>query len=153
MSDARDHGDRSGRLEEIWIKRARRGVMDPVETATLEAGAGIRGNANRGGHRQVTVISRERWHRVMNHLDADVDPKARRANFMVSGVELEETRGRVLKLGRVRLRILGETKPCERMDEAHPGLREALRPHWGGGVYGEVMDSGTVSVGDPVDWV
>jgi MOSC domain-containing protein YiiM len=38
------------------------------------------------------------------------------------------------------------------MDEALPGLREALRPNWRAGVYGEVLNDGEIAVGDPVQW-
>jgi hypothetical protein len=38
------------------------------------------------------------------------------------------------------------------MDEALPGLREVMYPDWGGGAYGEVLDDGTVSLGDEVRW-
>ncbi len=141
-----------GRIEGIWIKRARRGKMDEVSEARMEPGRGIEGNANQGGRRQVTIISRERWGGFMADLGGELDPSARRANLLVSGVELEESRGSVLRLGDVRVRILGETKPCERMEEALPGLREAMRPNWGGGAYGEVLDSGVVRIGDPVGW-
>lgn len=141
-----------GRLERIWIKRARLGPMDPAERATLVAGRGISGNANQGGRRQVTILSSERWTALMAALGADLDPGARRANLYVSGVELEETRDRILRVGACRLRILGETKPCERMDEALPGLQEALRPQWGGGAYAEALDDGEISVGDAIAW-
>ena len=46
------------KLEAIWIKRVRRGKMDPVLTAELIAGKGIVGNANQGGRRQVTIIEK-----------------------------------------------------------------------------------------------
>jgi MOSC domain-containing protein YiiM len=142
----------SGRLERIWLKRARYGPMDPVESAALIEGQGVEDSANRGGHRQVTVISLERWLEMMAELDADVDPAARRADLMVSGVDLERSSGRLLKVGDCVLRIAGEVKPCERMDEALRGLREAMRPRWGGGVWGEVLRGGTITAGDPVSW-
>lgn len=141
-----------GRIERIWIKRMKRGPMDPAERATLVAGRGIRGNANQGGKRQVTILSRERWQTVVDGLGADVPPIARRANLLVSGVDLEHTRGRILRIGSVRIRVFGETRPCERMDEAYDGLRAALDPHWGGGAFGEVLDNGEIAVGDAVSW-
>src|SRR5437870_2282759 len=119
------------KLDQIWIKRGKQGPMDPVDTATLDAGRGIKGNANRGGRRQVTIISRERWAESMRDLGAELPPSTRRANLMVSGVNLEQSRGRILRVGSVRLKINGETRPCEQMEEAHAGLQALMRPRWG----------------------
>jgi MOSC domain-containing protein YiiM len=63
---------------------------------------------------------------------------------MVRGVDLENARGKLLRIGPCLVRIYGEVRPCERMDEAQPGLR-ALRPHWRGG---EIVEGGTIAVGD-----
>ena len=141
-----------GQLERIWIKRAKRGPMDPVRTATLEPAYGLINNANRGGKRQVTIISRERWTELMATLGADLDPKTRRANLMVSGLTLEQSRGRVLRIGTTRLLINGETRPCEQMEEAHAGLQAVMRDRWGGGVFAEVVEGGEIRVGDPAEW-
>ncbi len=145
-------GGPSGRVEGLWTKRAHRGVMDARREATFVAGQGIDGNTCRSSTRQVTIISSEQWRAMMDALGADVDPAARRANVMVSGVDLADTRGRVLRLGSVRVRIRGETRPCERMDEALPGLRTAMDPEWRGGAFGEVLDDGVVTIGDAVIW-
>lgn len=126
--------------------------MDPVREATLVAGRGLVGNANQGGHRQVTVISLERWREMMQELGTALDPSARRANLLVSGVDLEQTRGRVLRVGGVRLRVNGETRPCERMDEAYDGLRHVMASGWRGGIYAEVLDDGVIRIGDEVEW-
>jgi MOSC domain-containing protein YiiM len=136
----------------IWIKRSARGPMDPVDRAVLRAGAGIVGNADQGGRRQVTLMDRDRWTALMGELGADVDPSVRRANLMIDGVSLEGSRDRILRVGRCRLHVRGETKPCNRMDEALPGLRLAMTERWGGGAFAEVLDDGEIAVGDPVAW-
>jgi MOSC domain-containing protein YiiM len=151
MTEPNEHPG-TGRLEAIWVKRAHRGSMDAVPGAQLVAGRGIVGNADQGRRRQVTLIELEVWNGLMERLQEWVDPSARRANLMVSSVALAGTRGRVLRIGDCRVRVLGETRPCERMDEALPGLQNAMRPDWGGGAFGEVLDDGEIRVGDPVSW-
>lgn len=140
-----------GRIEALWVKRARRGPMDPVDRAQLVRKKGIEHDANFGrGRRQVTIIEREVFDRIRAELP-DAEPVMRRANVMVSGVRLEGTRDRVLTLGGVRLHIRGETRPCERMDAQCRGLTDALDPDWNGGVYAVVIDDGTIAVGDTVE--
>lgn len=126
--------------------------MDPVASAELLTARGIIGNANQGGRRQVTIIERERWEDALADLGDRVDPSARRANLMVEGLDLKETRGRVLRIGDCRLEIQGETTPCYRMDEAREGLQEALRPDWRGGAYATVLEGGELEVGQAADW-
>ena len=124
--------------------------MDRVDSALLEVDGGLNGNANRGGKRQVTVISQERWAELMDTLGADLPPSARRANLMVSGLDLQQSRGRVLRVGSTRLLINGETRPCEQMEAAHQGLQELMRDRWGGGAFAEVVEGGEIRVGDEV---
>lgn len=148
-------GVRAGTLRSIWLKRFKRGPMDPRETATLIPGKGLVGNANQGGRRQVTLISEEGWAdalAMLGEIGVPIEPTARRANLVVSGIPLEETRGRVLRVGDCRLRIWSECAPCHQMDEACPGLRAALRPHWRAGACAQVLDGGQIRVGDEVAW-
>ena len=141
-----------GVLEAIWIKRVHRGPMDPSPRAGLVAGKGIIGNADQGRRRQVTIIEREVWGDLMRQVGGSLPPSARRANLMVSGTPLAGSRGKVLRIGSCRIRILGETKPCEMVEATHHGLRAAMYPDWRGGAFGEVLDSGEVTLGDPVTW-
>jgi MOSC domain-containing protein YiiM len=141
-----------GTLRSIWIKRFVRGPMDPVDQALLIEGRGLEGSAGHGGKRQVTLIEEEVWGHHMEVLGANIDPSARRANLMISQCALANSRGRVLRIGECRIRIRGETKPCERMDEALPGLREAMFAGWGGGAFGEVVQGGPIRLGDRVEF-
>ena len=126
--------------------------MDAAAQATLVAGRGIEGNADHGGTRQVTLIDLERWQELMDRSGADLDTDARRANLVVEGLDLFDSRGKTLRIGGTRLVIRGETRPCERMDEALEGLKAAMRERWGGGAFAEVIEGGTIAIGDEVSW-
>ena len=102
----------SGRVEALWTKRAHRGPMDPVDEITLVEGKGIDEDANFGrSKRQVTIIEQEVFDRITAELP-DAEPHMRRANVMVSGIRLENTRGHTLTLGGVKIRLWGETRPA-----------------------------------------
>jgi len=145
--------DTTGRHEAIWLKRMRRGLMDAVERAMLKAHHGLVGNTDQGGRRQVTLMEHEVWRVLMAQVGASLPPSIRRANLLLSGIRLVKSRQRILSIGACRIRILGETKPCERMEEACPGLQKAMYANWAGGAFAEVLDAGDVVVGDVVRWL
>jgi MOSC domain-containing protein YiiM len=124
--------------------------MDPVDRANVIKGRGIVGNANQGGKRQVTIVSSKHWNDVTAPLGPTPDAGLRRANLLVSDVDFANARGKTLRIGSVRIRIYGETRPCEQMEEALPGLKQAMSVSWGGGAFGEILDDGEIAVGDPV---
>ena len=141
-----------GKLEAIWLKRARGGPMDSVNDAVAVRGRGLAGGADFDRDRQVTLVEREVFDRLQAELDDSVRPVMRRANLLVSGIRLEGTRGKTLAVGDLRIQVRGETRPCGRMEEAYTGLRDALDPHWDGGVHGKVLNDATIAVGDEVYW-
>jgi len=141
-----------GRLEAIWIKRAHRGPMDVTRVARLVEGQGVAGSVDRSRRRQVTILSLDAWTDCLTELGATIDPSARRANLLVSGIQLAHTRDRVLRVGDARLLIGGEVTPCERMEEVYPGLQAVMRPDWRGGVFARVLADASIQVGDPVAW-
>ena len=141
-----------GRVERLWVKRAHRGAMDSQSAIELVAGRGVLGSADQRGRRQVTLLEREVWDALTGELGSEAGPEARRANVLVSGINLRGSRGRMLRLGQTRVRVAGEVKPCERMEEAVPGLRSLMFPDWRGGAFAEIIEGGAVAVGDTVAW-
>ena len=127
--------------------------MDPTDSVRTIPGRGLEGNADTSRTRQVTLIEREIWEELMKQTGKAASPSVRRANLLVSGITLADSRGRILRIGRVRFRIAGEAKPCERMEQAVPGLLSVMFPQWNGGAYAQVLDEGEIVVGDTVEWL
>jgi MOSC domain-containing protein YiiM len=143
----------TGEVVAIWIKRAHRGVMDSVAEAQAVAGRGLVGNADQGRRRQVTIIDEAAWNIAAAETGSAVEPSKRRANIMLRGIALAESRGKNLRIGNCLIHILGETRPCERMEEAQPGLRKALGTAWRAGVFGEIVEGGPIRIGDGAELI
>ena len=138
------------RLLAIAVRHRSRGTMRELAAAEVTRQGGVADDfRGRPGRRQVTVLSMESWRAACRQAGRPELPwTARRANLLVSGVDLAAAG--VLRIGDVELEVTGETAPCERMDEAFPGLRAALTPAWRGGVTCRVRRPGAVHPGAPV---
>ena len=141
----------SGRL--IGIARAPRllAPLEEAEAAEVSVAAGILGDA-RGTKpgRQVTLLFREGWKDACRELDASLHWTTRRANLFIEGVERPREIGGRISIGEIILSVMHETRPCQLMEQAHQGLRNALAPDWRGGVCCDVVRGGTIRVGDAV---
>jgi len=141
----------SGKITGLFIYPEEGGAPVARTAARVLAGRGLEGDQRRTAHRAVTVLSLEQWQETMAALGADLPPQARRANVIVSGVDLPSSLGKQLRLGDVVLEIVGETRPCHVMDDAHAGLKDALAPGLRAGVHGRVVTEGDIRVGDAVE--
>ena len=141
----------SPRLARIFLRPSARTPTREVQEAAAEVGTGLRDDHAGGGKRQVTLLSLEAWERACAELGQDLCPSARRANLVLEGLDLSETRGRQLRIGGALLEIAGETKPCELLDDVHQGLSAILRSEWRGGAYARVLEAGPLRVGDAVE--
>jgi len=126
--------------------------MTESEAVQVSCRDGIGGDfRGRPGRRQVTVLSQEAWQAACAVLGTALPWTTRRANLLIEGLSFGPgSVGSILQVGDIQLEITGETDPCERMTEAHAGLREALTPDWRGGVCCRVLTEGRITVGNLV---
>lgn len=143
-----------GTLKGIAYKLETRAPMLSCESAFIGLETGVAEDyRGKPGKRQVTILAEEALMEACEALQKNIPWTTRRANLLVSGVQLENSSGKQLKIGNVIIEITGETDPCYRMDEQVQGLKEALEINWRGGVTGKVVAEGHVKIGDTVQWV
>ena len=135
---------------------APRAAMEVIDRATITPERGVEGDCKGrfkpGGRnrRQVTLIERRDWEMATAALGVDLPWSDRRANILVDGIDLPQLPGTVLRIGDVRLVVMVECDPCHRMDALAPGLQQALRDDWRGGVCTRVLTGGEIAIGDAI---
>jgi hypothetical protein len=74
----------------------------------------------------------ERWRRIEEELGHAVDPMARRANVLVSGLDLTDSRGKILRIGAARRRLTDSGPRCPLHGRAAPSPKcsTAARSAW-----------------------
>ena len=100
--------------------------------------------------RQVSLLDEDSWNAACIEVDEALNWTTRRSNVLVSGLDLQNLVGSQIRLGSALVEVMGEVVPCHVMDAAKKGLKHALKPDWRGGVYGRVIESGQVHVGDKI---
>lgn len=139
-----------GTLRGIAVRGAQRAPMQERQEAEVTIEQGITADYRGSGLRQVTFISVEQWQETMAALDADLPWHTRRANLLIDGIDLPDTVGEQIRIGDCLFTIYGETEPCPRMEELQAGLQQALQPDLRAGVWGKVVEGGTLRVGESV---
>ena len=137
-------------------RKAYRGApMELLDAAEITEATGIAGD-HRGvrkgaGRRQVTLIERGRWDEACASVGVALPWWARRCNMVVDDFTLPLAIDVRLRLGRdVVLETTRYTDPCERMEQAAPGLFAALWVDGRAGMCTRVLQGGTVRVGDVI---
>lgn len=140
-----------GKLAGIARREKKRAPMEMLQSAAISTRSGV-ANDFRGkpGGRQVTLLSSRAWLDVCAELDMEIPWTMRRSNLLIEDLDLPGRAGQIVAIGDVRLRTTMEIAPCSRMDEQIAGLKKALSPAWRGGIGCQVLQSGTVGIGDTV---
>lgn len=145
------------RVTHLFVRPAARLPCAARATVEIRPGEGLVGDHAGAGRREVTLLDGDLWQQVCAELGTALSPAARRANVVLTGLALSGTCDRQLRLGaQVVLSIEGETRPCELLDSARPGLDAVLRRapgSWRGGALARVAQGGHLAVGDAVQWI
>jgi MOSC domain-containing protein YiiM len=139
-----------GHVLGIALRCCDKAKMTEVTEAIAERDGGLVGDLAVQAYRGVTLLAAGQWKEVQAELAADLPWYTRRANVLVDAERLGHLIGKEISVGDVRLKIEGETRPCDLMDRLHNGLKEALKPNCRAGVHCRVLQAGTIRVGDAV---
>ena len=154
--DMKSSYPRSGKVCWIGLRPGRKQAIEVVDQVSADVDHGLIGDrfsGKPGADRQVTLIQQEHLQAVAQLLGvAEIDPGLARRNIVVSGINLTSLKGAEFTVGDVVLRGTGACPPCSRMEHnLGPGGFNAMRGH--GGITACVVRSGTISVGDTVDFI
>lgn len=112
----------------------------------------------------VSIINLESVAEFSKAINQKVDPRRFRANILVSGIpdfkELEMV-GKEITIGSVKMKVLMRTKRCAatevnpataQRDLSIPSLLYENYGHFDMGVYAEVLEGGSINIGDNADF-
>ena len=139
-----------GTVLALALRPEKGGAMTLAESLTLTPTDGVIGDHGTSKRRQVTLLDVTAWQTACAEVDNEMDWTIRRSNILVSNLNLKDLVGVEIHIGNTLVEIIGEVVPCHVMDHAHEGLKQALKPEWRGGVYGRIITTGQVSVGDNI---
>jgi MOSC domain-containing protein YiiM len=137
-----------GEISAMAVRPAPHLAMHEITATTAAAGSGLVGDHGDRKRRGITFLSAVQWRECIKELGSDLPWHIRRANILVNCDRLDPLIGKTIKVGQAQVLIHAETKPCAVMDDQYPGLQEVLRPEYRGGVYGQVIEGGVITVGD-----
>ena len=140
----------TGRLIGLARRDAPRAPMETLEAVRIGVEFGLEGDYRGRSKRQITILAREAWDAACAELGRELPWTTRRSNLLVEQLALPQRSGDVIAIGNIRLEVTDEVDPCSRMEEAAPGLRQALKPDWRGGIGCRVLQGGAIALGDPI---
>lgn len=144
-------------IEKIFISRERGDVQIDCVRVVLEAGKGIVGDRSFGlsayPGQSVTLVEAEEIECFCTERGRPVDLAMTRRNLVTRGIRLNDLVGREFRVGTARLKGVELCEPCSALGQALAD--DSLAPadvvrRWvgRGGLLADVLESGSVAVGD-----
>lgn len=152
----------NGTVESIWITPTPGTPTNPAHAVEAVAGSGLRGDrhfdsidAKLGRHDpadEATLIEIEAIEAAKAEYAVDMTPALSRRNIMTRGVALNHLVGREFTVGGARMRGIKLCEPCGHMEKLS-GQKNACRAliHRGG-LRAQIIQSGTIHIGDAVQY-
>ena len=144
-----------GTVEHIHIGAAKGETITSVQQVAAVAGEGLEGDRyladeRRDRGRHVTLIEAEAMEAVARDQNIDLADGETRRNITTRGVALNHLVDREFTVGQVRLRGIRLCEPCGHLQNmtGKDGLLTALLHR--GGLRAEIIEGGTISVGDTI---
>jgi len=146
-----------GTVEAILLAPSEGAAISPVKEVVAHAGRGLEGDRyyeHKGKFkklepkRQATFIEIEAIEAVARDHDIEIEAADVRRNIVTRGVALNHLVGKTFKVGDATFRGIKLCEPCDYMQKlAGKPIREPLKHR--GGLNAEILESGSVKVGDP----
>ena len=151
-----------GSVVSIQIAKDAKGAMEGLQEVLAVEGRGLEGDRycnqigsyshNPGPDREVTIIEAEAIEAMERDYGVTLDPKDSRRNITTRGVPLNHLlQGREFTVGEVRMRGLRVCEPCVNLVKlTGKNVLQGLVHR--GGLRAQVLNGGTIRVGDVVEW-
>ncbi|NIM92377.1 MAG: MOSC domain-containing protein [Anaerolineales bacterium] len=132
----------TGKVEHLFIKTTRGATMKPVSRVRVVSAKGLEGDISFGRRsRQLLILECE----VLDEFD--LNPGDLRENITLSGIKISNLEsGSHLKIGDVRIEIIGECTPCGKLNALRDNLQNSIEGQRG--MFGNALNNGVISIGD-----
>jgi MOSC domain-containing protein YiiM len=147
----------SGTVERIYLSATSGGQPFPVDAVEAHTGRGLEGDRNLrppdswiGSGNALTLIESEAIDAVLAEHGIDLREGRSRRQLVTRDVRLNELVGQEFRVGSVRCRGVELCEPCLDLQRwlGNPNTIKALVHR--GGLRADILEGGTVSVGDAV---
>ncbi len=144
----------AGRIEAIYITAVSEQPMLSLESVNAITGCGLEGDRycidepGEKSFENLTLIEQEAYDHLAT-IDLELPTNALRRNLLTSGIELNPLVGKEFMVGEVRCLGTELADPCNYIQgRTMPGVLKAMIGR--GGLRCQILDGGTISVGDRV---